>query len=89
MGRDSALHARNYGANILRSYDDQRVNDFSSTMFMGKLTQLSIHDVVLSYQPSQHLSFDFRVNNRQTNGVSSMWYTFGMRINTALRQFNY
>ena len=89
MGRDSFLNGRNFGANILRSYDDQRVNDFSSTMFMGKLTQLSIHDVVLSYQPSQHLSFDFRVNSRQTNGSTTMWYTLGMRINTALRQFNY
>lgn len=89
MGRDSFLNGRNYGANILRSYDDKRVSDFSSTMYMGKLTKLMVNDVVISYQPTQHVSFDFRVNSRQNNGVQTLWYTFGLRINTALRQFNY
>jgi hypothetical protein len=89
MGRDSFLNGRNYGANILRSYDDKRVSDFSSTMYMGKLTKLMVNDVVISYQPTQHVSFDFRVNSRQNNGIQTLWYTFGLRINTALRQFNY
>ena len=87
-GRDSFLNGRNYGGNILRSYDS-RATEFNSVMYMGKRSDLFLYDLSISYMPRYNWFIDARVNYRQFAGNSNLFFSLGLRINANLRKFDY
>ena len=87
-GGDSSLTGRNYGANILRSYDT-RVTEFNSRMFMGKTQELMIAECMLSYMVKHNLFIDARANYRSYGASSVMFISLGLRLNCQARKFDY
>jgi hypothetical protein len=87
-GRDSSLTGRNYGGNILRSYDS-RATEFNSVMFMGKAQDLLIGELMLSYMLRHNLFIYARINNRTFGKSSNMFYTLGLRMNCSVKKFDY
>jgi hypothetical protein len=87
-GRDSSLLGRNYGSNILRSYDT-RAAEFNSVMFMGKPQNLMIAEVMLSYMPKHNLFIDARINYRAFGASSNIFYSLGLRLNCSARALDY
>lgn len=88
MGRDSFLNGRNYGSNILRSYDT-RATEFNSVMFMGKPQDLMIAELMVSYMPWHNVFVDARVNYRSLGNTSNMMYSLGLRMNCNPRKQDY
>ncbi len=87
-GRDSSLNGRNYGGNILRSYDS-RATEFNSVMFMGKAQDLLIGELMISFMARHNLFIDARMNYRSFGNSSNVFYTLGLRLNSAARKFDY
>lgn len=87
-GRDSFLNGRNYGSNLLRSYNT-RVTDFDSKMFMGKKVHLSTLDLSISYMIKYNLFIDARLNLRQLDDSKNLFFSLGFRMNTNLKKFDY
>lgn len=87
-GRDSFLNGRNYGGNILRSYDS-RATEFNSVMYMGKHSDLFLYDLCISYMPRYNWFIDARINYRQFAGNNNLFFSLGLRLNANLRKFDY
>ncbi len=87
-GRDSFLNGRNYGGNILQSYD-RRATEFNSVMYMGKRSDLFLYDLSISYMPRYNWFVDARINYRQFAGNNNLFFSLGLRINADLRKFDY
>jgi len=57
----------NYGGNVLRSYNDNRINDFGNEIGQGNQSRLLHLDVTASYQPRQNVWLDAKlIVRRQT-----------------------
>jgi len=87
-GMDSSLLGRNYGGNILRSYET-RVTSNNSKMFMGNTQNLIIGEVLISYMLKHNLFIDLRYNYRSAGTQNNSFYGFGMRLNCNVRQANF
>jgi hypothetical protein len=87
-GRDSFLMGRNYGSNILRSYDT-RATEFGSVMFMGRMQDLAIAELMVSYMLRHNLFIDARINTRTFGSSSNMFYSLGLRLNCQARKLDY
>ena len=87
-GADSNLLGRNYGGNILRSYET-RVTSLNSKMFMGNTQNLIIGEVLISYMLKHNLFIDLRYNYRSAGSQNNSFYGLGMRLNCNVRQANF
>ena len=87
-GRDSFLNGRNYGGNLLRSYET-RATDFDARMFSGKRSTLLVYNLMLSYALRYNLFADARLNIRRTEGGNNLFFSVGLRMNTSVRKFDY
>lgn len=87
-GRDSSLNGRNYGSNLLRSYDS-RATENNSEMLMGKRSNLTLLDFVFSYRLRYNIYADARLNYRIMGDSRNLLFTAGIRFNASLRRFDF
>lgn len=87
-GMDSSLLGRNYGSNILRSYDT-RATSLNSKMFMGNMQNLLIAEILISYMVKHNLFIDLRYNYRKLGQQNNSFYGLGLRLNCNVRQANF
>lgn len=88
QGRDTSLNGRNYGSNILKSYDT-RVTNENAFMFMGKSENLMLYEVLVSYMVMHNTFIDLRYNYRSFGKENNSFYGIGLRMNCNLRQYNF
>lgn len=87
-GTDSFLNGRNYGNNILRSYDT-RTTEYDSKMFMGNKRSLMVYNLQLSYMLRYNLFLDTRVNYRKYGDAQNLFFSLGIRLNAESRRLDY
>ncbi len=88
QGKDSFLLGRNYGSNILRSYETRATSD-NSKMFMGHTQNLVIAELMVSYMFKHNLFIDVRCNYRSSGSFNNSFYGMGLRLNCNVRQSNF